>query len=324
MHHTRKLIHAIAVVALGAACTSTLAQSGGYPNKPVRIIIGFAAGGVTDIGARYYAGLLSKRLGQPFVVENRPGAAGTIAARAVIPAAPDGYTLLFAGGSGISSIFVKDGAVDALKDLAPISNMHKGSWFMMASATLPVRNLGELVEYSKANPGKLNVGEQSAISKMAMAWLRNRTGLTYTSVPYKSGGAVATALRTGEVHFAFDALTGYIPHIDAGTLRAILVASDTRSPVAPNVLNSNESGVPGFVADYTQGFMAPVGTPRDVIATIAAATKAALAPAEVQAYVLKTIGAKAVGSTAEEFRKAIEDEIAFWAEAARIADYKPQ
>lgn len=324
MEMVRNAVLAATLVA-GLLGTGAYAQSTAeYPNKVIKIVAPFAAGGVTDIGARYYASLLEKRLGASVIVENRPGAGGTIGAGVVARSAPDGYTILFSSGSSLTSIFNKDGAVDPLKELTAISAIHRGSWYLFASSKLPVTNLNDLIAYSKNNPGKLNVATQSTPVLLAMAWLKGRAGFDYVAVPYKSGGLVATAIRAGEVHVAFDALAAYLPLLADGTARAILVASDSRAAVTPNVPSSIEAGIPAFNADYTQGFWGAAGTPQAVVAKLAAASQAMLSNAEVKAQVQKLLGTTALGTGPDALRRAVEAEIRFWSEAARTANYKPE
>lgn len=313
-----------ALVAACAVAASAQAQTdAAYPTKPVKIIAPYATGGVTDIGARYFASMLERQLGAPFIVENRPGAGGTIGAAVVVRSSPDGYTLLFSGGSSLTSIFNKDGAIDPLKELLPISSLHQGSYYLFVSSKLPVNNLQELVAYSKRSQGGLNLGVQSTTALLAMAWLKNRTGIEYVDIPYKSGGAVGTAMQAGEVQMSFDAVTGYLPLLRASQVRALLVAGKSRAPITPNVPSADEAGVPGFAADYVQGLWAPLGTSNVIIGKVAVASRTMLAPEDVQAQVTKLLGTKAVGSSPEELRRAIETEVAFWSEAARIAKYRP-
>jgi tripartite-type tricarboxylate transporter receptor subunit TctC len=279
---SRRRALGLATAALGFAALAPLAaqaQAANYPSKPVRVIVGFSAGSVTDAIARVMAEQLTKSLGQPFVVENKPGANGMLGATAVARAAPDGYTLLVTNSSSITinpQIYKKAGYTAG--DFAPISQIIDAPFILVANAPwakqAKVNTLDELVGYAKANPGKLSYGSAGPgnIAHLSFAMLSNKKGMTTVHVPYKAGSQAQLAALGGEIQVLFDTPPG-IPQIEAGKLKALAVTSPKRMAKLPDVPTMAEAGVPGFEVSFWLGALAPKGTPQAVIDKLYAAIK---------------------------------------------------
>jgi tripartite-type tricarboxylate transporter receptor subunit TctC len=299
----------------GIAVAGTVAGQS-YPNKPIRVLVGYTAGGIIDVNARLVGAQMEKRLGQPFLIENRPGAEGTIAANAVVSAAPDGYTLMFGGGSGIHPMFAPSGGVVVGKDLAPISAVLSGGWFGMVRADLPVQSLQDLIAYSKANPGRLNSGTTSANSDLVMQVLKARTGLSYTSVPYKGVAPVTTAMLAGEVDITTTSIPTFLPHIRSGKIRVLFSTGPTT--IVTNVPTLAQLGIPNFEgANFYLGYWAPVGTPKDIVQKLSSdATVVARLPQIAEQF--RAGGSEPLGTTPEEQLRLAEEEHRFWGEALRL------
>ncbi len=317
----KEIVHwvtaAIALVAAG----SSLAQ--GFPNKPIRIIFGFQPGTIQDAVARPVALEMEKRLGQPIILEFKPGANGTIAAKFVAGSAPDGYTLNY-NSITIHPIFNKNNAVDAAKELAPVSQFVQTPVFLFARTSLPVTTLQELVAYGKANPNNIKYGTSNPTINLGFEMLKVRTGLAALDVPYKASSPTILAMLASEVDMTFSSPGVFLPHVEAGKLRAIFVASNKRSPILPNVPSASEIGIPNFELAVNNNLWAPVGTPRDVVTKLSEAAAAALRMPTIVDFIRKGIGSEPVGSTPEEQLRTFESEVKFWSEAARLANYQPQ
>ena len=295
-----------------------------YPNRPVRIISPNAPGSTTDVGARMIADELRKRMGQPVIVENRVGAGGLIGARAVTSAAPDGYTLLYFSGTVVTSVFVKNDPIDTLRELVPVSALYEAPYFFFTDPKLPARSFQELVAYSKANKGKLNHGSQAPTGTLGMHALRAKTGIDFTTIPYKNSSEIPVALSSGDVAFSFDGLPVYRAMIQAGKVKPMFVASSVRSSLYPDVPTAAEVGVPDFEVTVLQGLWAPAGTPPHIIAKLEAWCREAMMVPEVKARAETALSARTVGSTSAEFRRVFERQLQFWANAARLANYTPE
>ena len=323
MGKCKKIPGYMIAITLVIASLATMAAAQDFPTKPIRIISPNAPGSTTDVGARMIAGELEKRLRQPVVVENRPGAGGMIGARAVVSAPPDGHTLIYFSGIVATSIFVKNDPIDPLKDLLPVSVLYEAPYFFFVDPKLPVRNFKELIAYSKANPGKLNHGSQSPTGTLGAQALKARTGLDFVTGPYKVSSQIPNALVTGEVAFSFDGLPVYIPMLQAGRIKALFVASRERSVLFPDVPTAAEAGLPDFQVSILQGLWAPAGTPAAIISKLETVCREAMAQTEVKARAQAVLSARTVGSTSEEFRKIFERQHSFWANAAKFAHYVP-
>jgi tripartite-type tricarboxylate transporter receptor subunit TctC len=317
---TRNVLLAITGIYL-LLSTGAFAQA--YPSKPIRVIQGNPAGSVVDLSARPILDEMSKRLGQPIVVDFRPGANSSIGAKAAMAAAPDGYTLFYSNVMQSNSIFNSTNAVDAGRDLLPISQFVVTPWILVARATLPATTMQELIAYSKANPGKLRNGAPAPSVTLAMAFLGARAGVQSESIPYKVSTQVLTSLLAGDIDLTLGSVTTYQAQIQAGKLRAISTMGAKRSPLLPNVPALPEVGVKDFDIPAYYGLWAPLGTPKDIIQKLSAE---AVAATKNQAIVeqLRKVGAEVLGTTPEEQMRLYEYEVKFWSEAARMANYKPE
>lgn len=316
-------IKSLIVTVLAAIATVSHAA---YPDKVVKIVVGYAPGGVSDLNARLFAERLSTRLGQPVIVENRPGASGTLAPNFVAKAAPDGYTLGFMDAVAVTSIFIKANPVDALNQLVPISTVGFGSYFIFVNPEkTKVESMQDLLKHSKNQAAGLNAGVQASTAKLGLANLKAATGIEYQEIPYSGSVPSMQALLAGTTDLTFDAAAPYLPHLKAGKLKALMVASDRRSPVMPDVPSAQELGIQGLSeADFVQGLWAPLGTPREIVERLAAEAQAILAQPEVREQFLAKTSTVVRASGPVEYRRLVETKVRFWEEAARKAGYVPQ
>ena len=309
-------------LAVQVVCASASAQQ--YPARPIRIVIGYPAGTTFDGAGRPLAVELSRRLGQPFVFDYKPGANTTIGAKSVATAAPDGYTLFFSNAISSHPIFNLNNAVDANRELTPISMVSTLPYYFVSRQTLPVTSLAEMIAYAKANPGKLRHGAAVASWDLMMQVVKDRTGIASESIPYKAAAPLTIALLNAEVDWTVSSVQAFLPHIQAGTLRALFMTGTARSAQLPNVPTSIEVGLAGFHPTANFGMWAPPGTPREIVQRLGSEIAAAARIPEVGEQIRKGSGSEPWGSTSEELGRHFEAEAKFWADAARLANYKPQ
>ena len=318
----RTLLQAVVLTPLLAR--TALAE--GWPERPVRIIVPFAAGGNTDGIARLIGERLSERLKATFVVENKPGANGAIAAEAVATAAADGYTLFMAALPQIA-IFpaMTKVAYDPAKDFAPISNVGSNPFALVVHPSFPAATLQELIAYVRARPGKVTYasGGTGSLSHLSMALLAHRANLDMTHVPYKGGGPAIADVIANHVPMYFANLSEALPHAKAGSVRVIATSSAERTPQLPDVPTVAESGFPGFRTVTWNGLMAPAGTPKPVIDLLADAVARSVKEASV-AQKLTTYGVDPVGDDPQHFAATISADIVTWAEAVKLVDVSLQ
>jgi tripartite-type tricarboxylate transporter receptor subunit TctC len=312
--------------AAGAAAwpmRSTFAWAQAYPSRPVRIIVGYAAGGAQDIVARLIGQSLSARLGQPFVVENRPGAGGNIATESVVKAAPDGYTLLLLNTpDAINATLYDNLNYNVVRDIAPVADVAHMPGIMVMNPALPPKTVPEFVAYTKANPGKVNMASAGVGSSghLAGELFKMMTGADMVHVPYRGGAPALADLLGGQVQVFFGVLASSMGHIRAGRLRALAVTTATRSPALPDVPAVAES-VPGYEASGWSGIAAPKDTPKDIIDTLNQAINAALADPKTKAQLVALGGALAPGSPAD-FARFVAHETEKWRDVVRSANVK--
>lgn len=272
--HARKFAACLASVVLTiAAPTSIFAQQPGYPAQPVKIVVGYAPGGAADVASRMLAEWLGSKMGQPFIVENRPGASGTLAANQVSKSPNNGYTLFYGPGfgmtmgSGANKIEYKP---DQLFD--PINLMVELPLVLIVNTSLPVENLKELVEYAKSKPGNLNYASygKGTTSHLASESLMNAKDLKVEHILYKGSAPAILALRSGDVQMMFDTVASAAPHIKSGAVKAIAVTSAERMPLLPDVPTMKEEGMPSVSMSGWMGLYAPKGTPEPVVKSISA------------------------------------------------------
>jgi tripartite-type tricarboxylate transporter receptor subunit TctC len=316
----RRLLALATTLLLGATASTPAQAQPAYPNKPIHLLVGLAAGGGTDIIARMVSAKLGESLGQQIIVENRTGSGGLIAAEAGAKAAPDGYTLLF-GAISYSSIFAslyKKLPYDPVKDFAPISLVATFPNVLVVNPNLPVKSVAELIAYGRANPGKLSYGSSGVGSSLhlSMEMLKSMTKLDAVHVPYK-GGAPATAdLLGGQIQAMFDNLPGQINYVKAGRTRALAVTTTKRSPQLPDVPTMIEAGVPGYEVNVWYGMLAPAATPKPIIDKLNTELVKTLNSADVKERMAKE-GAEPMPTTPAEFAAFQKAEITKWAKVVK-------
>ena len=305
-----------------AAPSLALAQSD-FPTRPIRVIIGFPPGSALDPDARLITREMERRLGQPVVIEHRPGARGTIGARLVATSPPDGHTLYYGNAISIHPIFNKNNAVDAGKDFSAVSATTRVPYYVIVRSSLPVRTLQELIDYNRARPGELKHGAPSQTFDLMMKMLTERTGVASRSIPYRASPDMIVALLAGDIDVSAGPVQTYVTHLRSGTLRALFIADKRRSPMLPEVQTSAEFGLPEFEMGATNGLWAAAGTPRAIIQKLSAAAVAAVADPAIADQIRKGSGDTPVGSTPEAQLQAFESDTRFWAEAARRSNFTP-
>ncbi len=295
-----------------------------YPDHPIKLIVPSASGGPTDIPARMTAGFIPK-LGQPGVVENRPGAGGALGARSVASSPPDGYTLLV----GNTSVFAVNPAVsasagyDPLQNFAPIAKFSESFQILVVHPSLPVNSVKELLDYIRGNPGKLNYAHSGVggLPHLTAELFIARTGANIVGVPYRSGGEAVTALLGQNVQMTFEAISILLPLIREGKVRALAVTSRARTPLAPDLPTMMEAGVPDYEVTTFNGIAAPAGTPAPIIGKLnAAINEGLLTPATKET--LAKLGAVASPGSPEDFAAFIAAELAKWKSVAQQANVK--
>ena len=303
--------------------TLVLAQA--WPHKPIKVIVPFPPGGVTDAIARITAEWLTQRLGQPVVPDNRPGASGAIAAELVARAEPDGYTLLSAATPQLAIVpYVQKTPYDPVKDFAPISIVGTNAFVLGCNAEkTPAKTLREFVEYVKARPGQLNYGSpgSGSVGHLSMALFLARAGLKMEAVLYKGGGPVMTDLVAGHINCYFGNFNELLPHAGGGKLRLLATSGSKRARQLPDVPTVAEQGYPGFRTETWNGYVAPAGTPREVVERVAREIGAGCKDAAFVAR-LDRIGVEPVCSTPAEFSQAVRDDLRLWKDAVEAAGVK--
>jgi tripartite-type tricarboxylate transporter receptor subunit TctC len=291
-----------------------------YPDRPVRIVVPFAAGGGSDVVGRAIAQKLSEKLGQSFVVENRTGAGGSLGATQVARAPADGYTLLLGSNSEIAQYpnVAANVPYDPQRDFAPIAMLATVPLALAVAETLPVKTVQELLDHARQNPGKLNYGSAGpgSTTHLAMALLTSMTGTTMMHVPYRGSAPVVTDLLAGNLQLAIPTMPAVLPHAGGGKLRILAVSTAKRAAALPNVPTIQESGVPGYATGLWTGLLAPANTPPQIVARLNAAAVEALASPDVRETLARQ-GAEPAGGTPEQFAEEIRRELAVWRDVAK-------
>ena len=304
-------------ILFAAAANTTLAQD--YPARPIKVVVPFSPGGAVDGPMRLIAQELGKRLGQPVVVENKPGAGATIGTDLVAKAAPDGYTLLLASQTNaISATLYKTLPFDAVEDFTPIALIGREPGVVVVNPSLPVTTLPQFIAYVKERPGQVDYASSGNGSGQHLfaALLASRTGMKLNHVPYKGSAQATTDLLSGVVAMAIPGTAGMVGHIRAGKLRALAVTGGKRSPELPDVPTVIESGVPNFEAYVWMGLLAPKGTPPPIVERLNREVLAVLGEDAVKRY-MATAGIEIVGSTPAEFGRFFRAERDLWAKVIR-------
>lgn len=317
-----------AALAALACATSTLSNTAmaqtavqNWPDKPVKVIVPFAAGGAVDALARVIAAKMQEALNTPVIIENRAGAGGNIAAAVVAKSPPDGYTILqTTNGHAISPSLYRNLRYDAVKDFAPVTQLIASTIMLVASPALPARNVKELIDLAKAKPGVLNYGSTGVGNPLhlAMEMLKHATGTQIQMVPFRGDAPLTSALLSGDVQVAMLPFAAGRPQVTAGKLRALAVTSPKRWHSMPDLPTVAEQGVPGFEARSWQGYLMPAGTPRAIIDRIQREAKKAMDDPVVRKR-LEAFGVIAIGSTPEEFDATIKSDMAAFASIIKSA-----
>lgn len=314
-------------LAAASAGMPVLAQQAAWPAQPIRLVVAYPPGGSTDVAARAVAERLSARFGQQVVVDNRAGAGGTIGAASVAKSTPDGYTLLFAASPelAISRVTRKDLPYDALRDLQAITLVGMVPFMLVAHPALPANDLRGLVAWAKAQDGKASFASfgVNTSNHLVGEQFNAETGARALHVPYKGSAPAVTDLIGGQVSYMFDTVTAVLPHVRSGKLKAIAIATPTRSPLAPEVPTMSEAGLPGFTGGTWFGVLAPTGTPAPVIERLHEAIAAIVRSPEVR-QAFEQRGIEPVGNTPREFSRFVETEIARWQALATRIGIRPE
>ena len=318
----RKFLH-LAAGAVALPAVSRVAKAQSYPTRPVRIVVGFPPGGINDIYARLIGQWLSERLRQPFIIENRAGAGGTIAVDTVVRALPDGYTLLLTAINDVYNPSVyPDLKYEYMRDLAPIASIAFSPEIMEVNPSVPVKAIPEFIAYAKANPGKLNYASSGVGSGQHLCGelFKMLTGVDMVHVPYRGGAPAVADLIAGQVQVMFDLLPSSIEHVRAGKLRALAVASAKRWPTLPDVPTLGEY-LSGFEAGTPLGIAAPKKIPNEIVATLNRETNIILADPRMKARIAE-VGGEALSGSPADFAKLLETEAEKWRRVIRAADIK--
>jgi tripartite-type tricarboxylate transporter receptor subunit TctC len=320
----RQFLH-LAAGATGLPAISRIAWAQTYPSRPVRIVVGFAAGGGSDIIARVMGQWLSERLGQQFVIENRPGAGTNIATEAVARAPADGYTLLLFGSSGAVNVAFYDKLnFNVVRDITPVASLSREANVMVVNPSLPTKTVPEFIAYAKANPGKLNMasGGNGTLAHVAGELFKMVTGLSLVHVPYRGGAPALTDMLGGQVQLMFPIISSTVEYVKSGKLRALAVTTATRWHALPDTSTVAEF-VPGYEASAFTGIGAPRNTPTEIIDKLNNEINAGLADPRIKAQIADLGGTELAGSPTD-FGKLIADETEKWAKVVKFAGIKPQ
>jgi tripartite-type tricarboxylate transporter receptor subunit TctC len=321
------LKRAMATVAglLALACAAGFAVAADYPTRPVTLVVGFTPGGPSDVLARIVAKKMGTILGQPFVIDNRPGAGGNIAGETVARAAPDGYTLLMGNNSilATNASLYKKIAFNPEKDFLPISLIGTQANILVVNPTVPVHTMAELIALAKAGPGKLNFASSGygAAAHLAGELFKTQAGIDIVHVAYKGAAPALQDLIGGQVQMMFATAASVVGHIRSGLVRPLAVTTLKRTAILPDIATVDELGLRGFDATTWHGLVAPAGTPPGIIAALHRAAVAALNDPDVSSS-LKHLGVDIVGDTPDEFAAYIKSEIPKWAAVIRASGAK--
>jgi tripartite-type tricarboxylate transporter receptor subunit TctC len=320
----RRIAAAFAVTGLLlASVAQTLAET--YPSRPVRLVIAYAAGGTSDIIARTIASALEKNTGGTFIVENRPGGSGVIAAQAIKQAAPDGYTLWIAdtGHFAINPAVLKDAPYDPLKDFEPITQLTRQSFYLVARKAFPANTVKEMVALSKERSGGVSYGTtgRTSVHNLGFERMKKLSGANLVHIPYKGNAEIKPALLAGDIDLTVSTITGVRGELEAGTVKALAFAGHQRDPINPNVPTFAEAGLPGIEIDISVGVFAPAGTPKPVVDYLQKEMAKALKSPELLKR-NETLAFELIGSSSDDFAAKIKREIEAYRKIAQDANIK--
>ena len=322
--HRRQFLH----LAAGAAALPAMSRIAGaqvYPSRPVRLIVGLAAGSSLDILARLMGHWMSERLGQPFVIENRPGAGTNVATEAVVRSAPDGYTLLAVSpANAINATLYEKLNFNFIGDIAPVASIVREPNVMVVNPSVPATSVPEFISYAKTNPGKLSMASagNGTASHMAGELFKMMAGVTMVHVPYRGGGSALTDLIGGQVQAMFPGTIASVEYIKTGKLRALGVTTATRSEALPHLPTVGDF-VSGYEASLLDGIGAPKNTPAEIIERLNKEINAALADPKIKTRFAE-LGATVIPGSPADFGKLIADETEKWGKVVRFAGVKPE
>ena len=311
---------------LAAAAFSLSAAAQPFPTRPVKLVVGFTPGGGVDIAARTLAPKLSELIGQPVIVENKPGAGTNIANEFVAKSAPDGTTLLVnTSAVAINMSLYKNLPFDTLRDFAPVSIFSESPNILVVNTKSPATNMKEFLAYARANPGKLNYSSAGSgtTQHLSAELLKLRTGISMVHVPYKGTAPSLTALIAGEVDATFANIPAILQHVKSGRLRPLASTGTRRAALMPEVPTMKQAGVEGVEVTVWYGVLAPAATPKEMVAGLSGAVAKAAHDPEMMKR-LATEGAEPVGNTSEEFGRILRDEVAKWAEVVKVSGAKAE
>ena len=320
MKFPRRRFLQLAAAAAVLPAVSKTAKAQNYPTRPIRLIVGYTPGGSADLTSRLMGQWLSERLGQPFVIENRPGGGTNIATEAVVRAPPDGYTLLLAApANAINATLYDKLNFNFLRDVEPVAGLIRFPNVVVVNPSLPVKSIPELIAYAKANPGKLNMASSGNGSTIHMSGelFKMLTGIDMVHVPYRGGAPALTDLIAGQVHVMFDNIPTCAEHVKSGKLRGLAVTSTTRSNVLPD-LPTVADFLPGYEASAWYGIVAPKNTPADMIDRLNKETNAVLADPAAKTRFAE-LGAFLLPGSAADFGKLLADETDKWGKVVKFS-----
>ena len=319
----RAFLH-LAAGAVALPATSRIARAQPYPSRPVRIIVTFAAGAANDVHGRLHGQWLAERLGQPFVVDNRPGGGGNLGVAEAVRSPPDGYPLFVISISHAVNASLYDKLpYNIVRDVTPIASVFRANYVMVVNPSLPVRTIPEFVAYAKANPGKINMGSQGvgSVGHLAGELFKSQTGITMVHIPYRSGGLALTDMVSGQTQIQFATMTDSIPFVRGGQVRALGVTSTTRSPALPDVPAVAEY-LPDFWFDSWMGFAGPKNIAPEIVGLLNREINAGLARPEIKAR-YDDLGLRIHAASPADFGDYIAADVEKWARAIKIAGIQP-
>lgn len=325
MEFPRRTFLHLAAGAAALPATSRMSRAQAYPSRPGRIIVGFAAGGATDIQARLMGQWLSDRLGQQFIIENRAGASGNIGTEAVAKAAPDGYTLLqIVTPHAINAALYSNLNFDFMRDIAPVVCAAKLAYVVVVHPSVPAKTIPEFIAYARANPGKINYGSAGpgTPQNISCELFKMMTGVDLVHVPYRGGAPAMTDLVGGHLHVIFAPLSEAIEHIKAGKVRALAVTTTARLDVLPDIPTIADF-VPGYEASGFAGIGVPKNTPADIVDLLNKELNAGLADPKIKTRIVE-LGGTVAGGTPAEFGKLLSEATEKWAKVIRVAGIKAE
>ena len=312
----------LAAAAFAAAATTATAQ---YPNKPIKLIVPFPPAGSTDISARALAGKLGERLGQPVIIENKPGAGGNIGTDVVAKAAPDGYTLIVGtvGTHAINSSLYSKMPYDHIKDFAPVVLLSKTPNVLVVNPNLPVNSVADVIRLTKAKPNEYTFASSGSGTSIHLSGelFKTMAGVQMTHVPYKGSGPMLIDLISGQVHMAFDNLSASMQHIKAGKLKALATTGTTRPPTLPDLPTVAEAGLAGYDSTSWNAVFAPAGTPREIVDRLNRESRAILESVETRKFFSEQ-GAESGGGTPEQLAEFVRAETAKWQKVVKDSGAK--